>query len=733
MPRYSSYGRLDSQQVDDGDTSFQKINSRLRPDQLKSGEVAYSQNGRMDVDGAWQTRKGYKGVAGGITSGASALVLPFNLNDSSPPVLNDSAVNAVYGSCLYSDPNSTASEYIVLATNSLAKLVKIVSGTYSSPTNISYPTATTIDGTCELLQTFNRVFIFRDGQVAMQWSGIVPSISSAERVSNDVRLTLSGDTYLEVGDVITVAGITGYSSTNPNGSFTVTQVESGRIVHYSQTGTNSTGWNIASSTISVAFKNVSNGAYTQPLVYDDSANTAIAEGVVTITTPIAHDISIGDLVMVSDRGTTDLNPLTQYRVYAVTTSSPYTFTFKADAANATGATISVGRRQSIGLGFTHMPTPPWAIFHQRRLWMPFKYNITGTSGTPTITSRNVIDEVIASDILDENTYDQIQNQYKLASGSADYLVALQPFAEDNIVALARNSIHLMRGVGADLGNSSVQEITREVGCVARKSVVQVGSQIMFLSDNGIYAVEFDQLYNLRGASVPLSEAINPTIKNINRQSAQNSVAVYHDNRYYIAVPIGNSTVNNCILIYNFLNQGWESIESVDDFGWNITAFIRAGAGGLNKLHTVNKDGGLHLIDDYDSNLSSDSVYVSANSGLVTKAIDSFVTTRQYTFGTMDRKRFNSFELHLESDPTWQSDADLSFEVENPDSINDLGSVLDIVGHVVPSGEDISIRARIGNKRGYGGQITITPSQGRPKIRAFKATGVLAFGSTTSTQ
>jgi hypothetical protein len=652
MPRYSSYGALDSQQAEDGDTSFQRVNSRLRPDQLKSGDVAYSKNGRMDVDGCWQTRKGYRNVGPTITSGTGAVVLPINL----PFTLNDGAVNSVYGSCLYSDPNTSSTEYIVLATNSSTKLVKVSDP--STVYTITYPGGRTIDSTCDVIQAFQYLFIFRDGNVAFQWDG-------------------------------------------------------------------------TNLTASPAFTLVDNGAYTQPVVYNASANTAIANGIVTVTAA-GHIIEVGDLVMVSDKGNTDLNPATEYRVYEVTGT---TFKFKADASNITGATIAVGKRQSIGLGFTHMPAPPWAIYHQRRLWMPFYYTMAGTSGTPTITSRKVRDEIIASDILDQNTYDQIQNQYKIASGSSDYLVALQPFAEDNIVAFARNSIHLIRGVGADLGNSSVQEITREVGCVSRKSVLQVGNQIIFLSDNGVYAVDFDQLYNLRGASVPLSEAINPTIKRINKAYAQNSVAVYHDNRYYISIPLDSSTVNNAILIYNFLNQGWESVDEITATGWNVSGFVRAGAGGLNKLFSINKDGGIHLIDEIDiaPNDYQDYIASTANVAPAYYDISSYVSSRQYTFGTIDRKKFNSYELHLESVSNYQSDANISFEVENPDAVVDLGSIVDIRGSVVPSGEDVSLRARIGNKRGYGGQFTISPSQGRPKVRAIKVNGMLSGAATVSTE
>ena len=406
-----------------------------------------------------------------------------------------------------------------------------------------------------------------------------------------------------------------------------------------------------------------------------------------------------------------------------------TFKFKADCADSAATTVAVGQRQSIGLGFTHMPCPDWAIYHQRRLWMPFKYLSTGTSGNPTITARNISDEIIASDILDQNTYDQIENQFRIASGSADYLVALQPFAEDNLIAFTRNSIHLISGVGADLGNAVVREITREVGCCARKSIAQIGSKIMFLSDNGVYGIEFDQLYNLRGVSVPLSEAINPTINNIDPLYIDNAVGIYHDNRYYLAYTPKGSTENNTMIVYNFLNDGWESVDSIRYAGWNVKSFIRAGAGGLNSLYVVNELGGIHLLESGTS--AVDTLALTVGGGSNVYRIDSGVTTRQYTFGTMDRKKYNSYELHVQSSDEIESDFNISLETENLDGLVSYGSASSIVGGPIPSGEDESIRARLGNKRAYGAQMIISPTTGRPKIRAIKITGMLAFSSTTS--
>ena len=58
MPRYDKFSGRDTIIADEGDVAFTRLNTRLRPDQIRPTEVAGSVNGRMDIDGAWQTRKG---------------------------------------------------------------------------------------------------------------------------------------------------------------------------------------------------------------------------------------------------------------------------------------------------------------------------------------------------------------------------------------------------------------------------------------------------------------------------------------------------------------------------------------------------------------------------------------------------------------------------------------------------------------------------------------------------
>ena len=48
---------------------------------------------------------------------------------------------------------------------------------------------------------------------------------------------------------------------------------------------------------------------------------------------------------------------------------------------------------------------------------------------------------------------------------------------------------------------------------------------------------------------------------------------------------------------------------------------------------------------------------------------------------------------------------------------------------LPAGEDVSIRGRIGNRRGHGIQFTFNNTTGRPRIRAVQVQGSESFRST----
>jgi hypothetical protein len=299
------------------------------------------------------------------------------------------------------------------------------------------------------------------------------------------------------------------------------------------------------------------------------------------------------------------------------------------------------------------------------------------------------------------------------------------------VVLNRNSIHIVIS-SSDVAQSSIQLITNEVGCLARKSVVQVADNILFLSDNGIYGANFPNLYNLRGNGVPLSDGIQATINRINKDYAQNSVAAYFDNRYYIAVPLDSSITNNALLVYNFLNQGWESIDSVNDSNWEITDLYVGGYGSKRGLYAVNKNGGVHRLDYNESGRDIIITQIANQNPIPSNlAITSSCTTRMFTYGVTDRKKFNNFELQLQSSASNNSDVTITAEGENVDGTMNLGSVSSRLGEVLTPDEDASIRGRIGQNRSYGLQFTFTPTTGRPRIRTIKVSASITNRALTS--
>ena len=724
MPRYSRYGSLDNPLVDEGDTGFFRVNSRLRPDQLKAGEVASSANGRMGIDGAWQPRKGVDQFGPVISSNTEALTIPFYLyaNHSSTGIARASDTITM---------TLSAPDVATYTTGTLAYISGITGITpdpngnrvitIESATEISI-TVAGLSGTVAGTATIGSP-ILDDGAINVVYGSCLFSDPSSDNEEYIILATQGKAIWVKVtdgttGDIAYPAGVTLSAAVNLEQAF--------NYVFIFRDGLTALEWN-GSFSGTPACSLVANGGFTQPVVYTAANNTTCTGGVVTVTD--THALKVGDVVQIMDEGSTDLVRFDRYQVATISTT--VSFTFYANIDDFTATSVVLGVRQSVGQGFTHMPAPPWAVYHQRRLWMPFQYISSGSSGSPTITDRDIRDEIIASDILDQDTYDQIENQFRIASGGADYTVALKPFAEDNLLVLMRNSIHLITGISGDLEDTVVKEISREVGCISRKSVVQVGNQVFFLSDNGVYSVDFGDLYNLRGSSLPISEAIDPLIKRINPAYAQNSVAIYNDNRYYLAIPLDDSTENNAIIVFNFLNQGWESIDTIDQTGWNINNIIRAGAGGANKLYAVNSFGGIHILNERVDDV--DNIVLTPGGATASYSVASELITRQYTQGVMDRKRFNSYELQAQSSTTNASDANMTLESENPDSTTVLDSISTVIGEVLPVGEDVSVRARLGNVRGYGAQLTVTPTQGRPLVRTLKIVSQLTDLAISSKQ
>ena len=191
------------------------------------------------------------------------------------------------------------------------------------------------------------------------------------------------------------------------------------------------------------------------------------------------------------------------------------------------------------------------------------------------TDRNSIS---VSHYLSDSTWSAL-DVFTINDGSSDTLVAVAPWTLNEFVVFMRNSIfYAAAGVGANASgdaahesDSYIKSLASDIGCIAKGSIVQAGGGILFLSDNGVYmlnpagagngSANTPEGMRLLTLAEPLSAPINDIIARINYNYVDRAVATYWDNRYYLSVPLDDSTRNNATLVYNFVNKAWESVDT----------------------------------------------------------------------------------------------------------------------------------------------------------------------------
>ena len=647
--------------------------------------------------------------------------------------INDAANANVRASCLFSDPNTNNREYIIVALDSVAK--KIDLATFVA-TDIPYPIGQSLTEDTEMIQVFDKVMLFRDGKQAFEWyPNGRPVLSASQSGTTTVTMNVR-EHGLTTGATIVVAGLTG--GTPPNGTFVVTVTGQDTFTYVGPTS-QTVPFGVTNATMTDGFTLSPGGTYTQPQTFIvTGSEVTVAAGLVTVTKATLGNVTLfkDDIIVIYETTIPELSAIVGQR-FQVISATTTTVTFYAPVGNISSGSSSqqleFGGRFSVGGGFMHQPGAPWGVHFQRRLWVPYYYDQSGVYNNPSYTSRKITDEIAVSDILDTTTFDQIENQFRISGGTADFVVGMHGFYDDALVILNRNSLHLVKGTQGSLLDVVVQELTSEIGCLARKSVVMRGNTMMFLSDDGVYSLEFMNDYNLRGSEEPISKNIQPYIDRINKNYAADAVGILFDNRYYLAVALdsvpgaNDSYGNNSVLVYNFKNRGWESLDTYGDSRFLIKNFITGGAGVRNELYAVTGNGGLHQIDAVDSSVDRLNISTVGDS-LVTPTINSSLTTRGYDLGTMERKRFTDAQIIMQNLAGDSGEYLISFAAEDPDDATEIGTTTQFLGGEVLSpsspneAETASIRCRLGGIRGYTGTMILTRTIGSPKINSVKIAG-----------
>lgn len=128
---------------------------------------------------------------------------------------------------------------------------------------------------------------------------------------------------------------------------------------------------------------------------------------------------------------------------------------------------------------------------------------------------------------------------------------------------------VVAGDALDTINSSVRTLSRNIGCVATKSIVWVPgaeqADVFFLARDGVRSLSRAEQDVQVGAGFPVSWNISDWIERINFAMAHKAVASVFDNAYHLAVPLDGARDNTHVLRYDIRNKAWtlHTIEARD--------------------------------------------------------------------------------------------------------------------------------------------------------------------------
>jgi hypothetical protein len=354
-------------------------------------------------------------------------------------------------------------------------------------------------------------------------------------------------------------------------------------------------------------------------------------------------------------------------------------------------------------------------------------------------------QIAVSDILSD-VFDFTFNNFIINQGGNDSIVGVLPWIENQFLVFMNKSVYVAYlepttyGVGGLPGaNSSLTVVSTEVGCLSRKSIVSAGQYVFFLSGKGIYLLSPQLDLKLVGNTLPLSEPIADIFDEVNFSAIKGACACYFSNRFYIALPTNDSLRNNIVLVYNTLNQAWESKDTYPDGMWiddlNIASYLNQKR--MFILTRFNPPsffppdpgnfGGVFVTEEYvggDQYDSSQGTPVLpfvlpatiASFAPVLVPIEAYVITREYAFKTLNEKRFSRGEFQFTN--SVNDFVRISTRTYDPDVYEE------ILGYKFNGQADGTLRPRIG-ARGTSIDVRVDFVTGNPALKSISINAITA--------
>ena len=292
-------------------------------------------------------------------------------------------------------------------------------------------------------------------------------------------------------------------------------------------------------------------------------------------------------------------------------------------------------------------------------------------GVGSGTNRNTL---YASDLLDPSVWD-LTNSIVVNGDDGDQITAVVPYYRNRLIVFKKRRVFQV-----DIPNDAtsgadwvVSIISNNTGCVATGTAVQVSSDILFLSDNGIRSLVRSVADDFSSVGIPLSEIVKDVIQSINTDAIRVATAIYYDNRYFLAIPTGANDYNDTLLVYNTALNAFEGTWSPQVMQFTLTNFNQEGSRAMFK-----KTNG--IIERY-AGYKSPAGTTAEDYKDAGEEYQSYVRTKDFNFGDPFSLKYGShfeviFDNSFSSNATVaiQRDVDVG-DIDVASNINIASSVL----------------------------------------------------------
>jgi len=218
----------------------------------------------------------------------------------------------------------------------------------------------------------------------------------------------------------------------------------------------------------------------------------------------------------------------------------------------------------------------------------------------------------ASDLLSVRVSTLPNNSFAINDGEGGRIVKIERFVDGTLIVFKENSVHMLANANGDLSNLLRAFVDPDRGCVAGETVTMIGTDMWYLSRDGVRSIRLTSQNNVQMVDVPVSFPIPTLIDRINWLSVENAQGVVFDNYYLLAVPFDESQVNDTILVYDLLLKAWVGRWE----GMACERLIVGRMGGREVLFGLNTDGDIVelLSGIYKENVPTETAYLDFSNG-----------------------------------------------------------------------------------------------------------------------